>query len=307
MGLFEPTCRGSTSKRCTDAPSFRHGRTHYFLGSGQHEWGTSFREFPLDTLRLHAANKRIDWGDLLFITEARARHEELARRDIRDFEELARSYDQEICALKTQIADLKKEMDQYVEQIEEAEQERDKARDENAGLRYQLKELRAKLFEETGEAMDASIPLVDDYEDMPQWATNYLAGRLVLHPRAQRGLKDAQFSDPALVCQALLLLANEYRDMRLGTLSQSNYREALERLGLEDRASITKSRAGEEGDAYFIRYPTPSSSRQFLHSHLRKGTSRDERNCLAIYFFWDKDLGQVVVGWLPSHLDNRLT
>ena len=267
----------------------------------------AFASFLLDTLRLHAANKRFDWEDLLFITEVRARREELARRDIRDFEELIRSYDQEIAAYKMQITDLKKEMDQYVEQIDEAEQERDKARDENAGLRYQLQELRGKLFEKTGEAIDASIPMVDNYEDMPQWATNHLAGRLVLHPRALRGLKEAQFSDPALVCQALLLLANEYRDMRLGTLGQSNYTEALERLGLEDRASITKSRAGEEGDAYYIRYPAPSSSRQFLHSHLRKGTSRDERNCLAIYFFWDKDSSQVVVGWLPSHLDNRLT
>ena len=25
------------------------------------------------------------------------------------------------------------------------------------------------------------------------------------------------------------------------------------------------------------------------------------------YFFWDEDTNQVVVGWLPSHLSNRIS
>ena len=41
--------------------------------------------------------------------------------------------------------------------------------------------------------------------------------------------------------------------------------------------------------------------------HIRKGRDHDARHCLAIYFFWDEETRQVVVGWLPSHLDNRLT
>ena len=214
-----------------------------------------FTGFLLDTLRLHAANKRFDWEDLLFITEARARSEELARRDIHDIRALARSYDQEIVALRLQIGDLNKEIDQYVDQIEEAEQERDKVRDENAGLRYQLQEFRSSLFEKTGEAPDASVPLVDNYEDMPEWVGNHLAGRLVLHARALRGLKDAQFSEPKLVCQALLLLANEYRDMRLGNGSRQDYELALKRLELQDGQSITESRAGEEGETYIVIWP----------------------------------------------------
>ncbi len=267
----------------------------------------AFTSFLLDTLRLHAANKRFDWGDLLFISEARARREELARRDIHDIEALAESYDQEIDALKQQIEDLKKETDQYVDQIEEVEQERDRAREENSGLRYQVRELRSRLYEQTGEAPDASASLVDTYDDLPEWIRNCLAGRLELHSRAEKGLKSARFNDPHLVCRALLLLANEYRDMRLGEGSQQEYEVALQRLELRDGPSITDSRAGEEGETYYVRYPLPSSPRRFLELHLRKGSSKDERYSLAIYFFWDKDKSQVVVGWLPSHLDNRQT
>lgn len=267
----------------------------------------AFTSFLLDTLRLHAANKRFDWGDLLFISEARARREELARRDIHDIEALAKSYDQEIDALKQQIEDLKKEIDQYVDQIEEVEEERDKARNDNAGLRYKNQELRSSLFKKTGEMPDASVSLVDHYDDLPDWVRNCLAGRLELHSRAEKGLKSARFNDPHLVCQALLLLANEYRDMRLGEGSQQEYETALQRLELRDGPSITDSRAGEEGETYYVRYPTPSSPRRFLELHLRKGSSKDERHSLAIYFFWDKDKSQVVVGWLPSHLDNRQT
>jgi len=46
---------------------------------------------------------------------------------------------------------------------------------------------------------------------------------------------------------------------------------------------------------------------KLLNLHLRKGTTKDDRYCLAIYFFWDDEKRRVVVGWLPSHLDNRLT
>jgi hypothetical protein len=45
----------------------------------------------------------------------------------------------------------------------------------------------------------------------------------------------------------------------------------------------------------------------FLDLHLRKGSTKDDQYCLAIDFFWDDQEQQVVVGWLPGHLDNRMT
>ena len=47
--------------------------------------------------------------------------------------------------------------------------------------------------------------------------------------------------------------------------------------------------------------------RRFLECHLKRGNSREPRNCLRIYFFWDEDDELIVVGHLPSHLTNEQT
>lgn len=60
-------------------------------------------------------------------------------------------------------------------------------------------------------------PIPDDYDEMGKWTHTYLAGRLILLGRARRGeLKTAAFEDVGLVYRSLLLLAFEYRDMRMG-------------------------------------------------------------------------------------------
>jgi hypothetical protein len=42
--------------------------------------------------------------------------------------------------------------------------------------------------------------------------------------------------------------------------------------------------------------------------HLKPGrNTRDPTRCLRIYFFWDDEEEQAVVGWLPGHLESRLT
>jgi hypothetical protein len=42
--------------------------------------------------------------------------------------------------------------------------------------------------------------------------------------------------------------------------------------------------------------------------HLKNGgNTRDPMRCLRIYFFWDDDEQQVVVGSLPAHLENHMT
>ena len=81
----------------------------------------------------------------------------------------------------------------------------------------------------------------------------------------------------------------------------------LQELGLELAPSISSSRAGEAGDEYYVTYPLEGETKRMLEQHLRKGSGREERFCLRIYFFWDKDSKKVIIGWLPSHLDTRAT
>lgn len=137
--------------------------------------------------------------------------------------------------------------------------------------------------------------------------SEYLAGRLVPHPRAIRSLKDADYENHELVAESLLLLANGYRDYCMGREPKQNFDTGCQELHLTCTGSIAEHKAGEHGDTYYVRFPVGSLKKRFLESHLRKGTSREARHCLAIYFFWDSDTQQVVVGWLPSHLKNDLT
>jgi len=44
-----------------------------------------------------------------------------------------------------------------------------------------------------------------------------------------------------------------------------------------------------------------------MDRHLVKGTSRDPRFCMRIYFFWDDEENVVVVGHLPGHLTTAAT
>ena len=68
--------------------------------------------------------------------------------------------------------------------------------------------------------------------------------------------------------------------------------------GIEHSRSISETRAGEQGEEYYIRY---KGRREFLEWHLKKGTSRDGARDLRIYFFWDGEDEEIVI--LASFLD----
>ena len=177
-------------------------------------------------------------------------------------------------------------------------------------LRNQVVALRAALESRDGKKVDAGVEIPQDFDEMPEWTSKHLAGRLVLMNRAVRALSDAEYEDPPKVYRALLLLANEYRDMQVGMGEDSKaiFDRACEQQHLRVGGSIAETQAGAFGDNYFARWPLGSSQKVFIDSHLRSnGNSRDPKRCLAIYYFWDDDSQQVIVASLPGHLPNRLT
>lgn len=267
-----------------------------------------FTDFLVGRLFQRAALGRVDWGNLVFVLEARAKQAELSRTQAVSDKDWRTLYEQEIAAQSQKIAELEKEAEEHSDDAIQTKRERDAIKEENRQLHYQLEILRQALSERTGGRSETDIPLPDNYDEAQEWANRHLIGRLVLHSRALRGLKDAIFEDVSLVYKALLLLANEYRNQCLGRDGANGaFKKKCEELGLNFARSISKERAGEQGDEYFVRYPMSSSPKQFLEWHLRKGSTKDNRFCLGIYFFWDDNAQHVVVGWLPSHLDNRMT
>ncbi len=291
------------------------------------EGESAFAEFLLHKAREHASSRDVNWGGALFYPDARSRRAQLVQERIR--EEIRRQVEaNEVAALKGQLATVEKAYAEQVAALEakvqdseqvaqtyfelallhEAELER--SRRECYSLQIQVDQLRAALKEKTGQSPDFGKKLPAAFADIPDWSEKELAGRLVLHPRAVQGLKRASFRDCSLVCRALLLLADEYRQMRLGVEPEAArvaWQKGLDELGLEFAPAITKERAGEHGDTYFVEYPPHNPRRRLLEFHLRRGSTKDDRYCLRIYFFWDDEVRKVVVGWLPSHLETRAT
>lgn len=195
--------------------------------------------------------------------------------------------------------------------LAEADQERDEARrraDEARGEVYRLNQRIRTLEDQVKAKGDAAIvpPLPDSIGDLKDWADKHLAGSVVMANRALRGAKESEYEDPALVYHALLLLRDYYVPMRRdgGDELAKAYAESLASHSLEEAGSITAARRGEQGDEYIILH---NGKKRELDRHLKKGNSRDSRHCFRLYFFWDDEDEQVVVGWLTSHLDTRKT
>lgn len=151
-----------------------------------------------------------------------------------------------------------------------------------------------------------------DLADIESWLAKQFPQRVMLLPRALRGLKKSKFGDAATVYASISLLGREYWESRTSDPHQAPSRlrivnEKLAALGLELGPTISESRAGEQGQEYYVNYPIGSDKHELLALHLKKGVAHDERLCLRIYFFWCYSTRRVVIGWLTSHLDTRAT
>jgi hypothetical protein len=178
---------------------------------------------------------------------------------------------------------------------------------QNDWMRSELDRLRQEVKRLTGDRADAPIPFPTGLGKVGEWAHQAVPGRLMLLPRAIKAAKQGLYRDTEHVFRALLLLADEYRDMRIGGGSEtkSRFDGALQDLHLRCEPTLSDARYGEFGDTYFVER---HGQRRALDMHLKNGgNTRDPTRCLRIYFFWDDDEKQVVVGFLPGHLENRLT
>ena len=282
----------------------------WFWNYGDERGERAYTSFLIDTAHRVASTSRTDWTGLYFVPDARILAAEL---EMAHAAHLANAPERElamqnhIAALQRKLQTAEDENADWLTELENATAEAEYYKQENAALRLRLDALRAHLIRQNGESPDAEIPIPDSYKEMSEWVKEHLAGRLILHPRAERALSKAEYTEVGMVYRALLILANEYRDSRMGIGTDEAFRDVLAQYGMNFSGSIDKSRAGQEGEAYYVKYPIGSSQRVFLQFHIVRGNSREDRYCMRIYFFWDEDTNQVVVGWLPSHLSNRIS
>lgn len=167
-----------------------------------------------------------------------------------------------------------------------------------------IRSLRAALAGKRDAAQEgAGAEAWTSLEALPAWADANI-DRVVILPRALAEAKKASYENPERVHQALELLATTYTGVKANTVRREALKEGAQQLGLFIGGSVDPSRAGMEGHEYFVNY---GGRRRFLDQHLGRGTSRDPRYAMRIYFFFDDESSRVVVGWLPTHLSNSLS
>jgi len=172
--------------------------------------------------------------------------------------------------------------------------------------------LQRRVMDLEGALESAGRPVSEEalphtYDELKNWADRTLTGRVHLTPRAQREAKDASFNDPELVHRCLRVLGNEYWQMRTqgGNEAQSRCDEAFSNLGVRNERTGQEHLLREQGDTFVIPWG-PRKEKRELAWHLKNGgNTRDPERCLRIYYFWDDETEQVVVGSLPGHLKTR--
>lgn len=140
-------------------------------------------------------------------------------------------------------------------------------------------------------------------DDLAEWADLH-ADAVTILPRAIAEAKKSVFENHVLVFEALDMLANLYRLVKRSEAPREDLKARADALGLFMGGSVDPGIARAYRDAYFVMY---GGRRRWLDQHVGRGTSRDPRYSLRIYFFWDDESERVVVGWLPTHLPNSMT
>jgi hypothetical protein len=272
----------------------------------------AFQDFLMKKMWVTMPRVPFPWQPLVFVPDARVvESEERARERLggeacRDCQE---QYDKQAEALKDKIRSAEEEVEKWLQAADDYSKELDYEKHRSIVLQCAVESLRAQLEEKTGKSLDEEVPIPETYEGMQEWVEEHLAGRLVFLPRAARAVKDAVYEDVPLVYKGLLLLANEYRNMRLRVeeAGKEKFEARCGELGLRFGGSMTEVAAGQYESEYYVDYPVGSGLKHKLEFHLRKGSTKDDRLCLGIYFFWDDQARLVVVGSLPAHLRTRAT
>ncbi len=206
---------------------------------------------------------------------------------------------------------LEKDKVTYQGLVEQYEKERDLAQEEaqqmvaaNNNLRRRVRSLEEQI--RSFSTASAAPPIPSSLDAFETWCREHLSGSVEVHNRALQGVKKSRYEDVSLIYRALLVLRDAYVPMKRdgGLEKRDAFENACRTLGLTEEPTFSGGGWGEEGETYLVRY---AGRRARLDRHLKKGTSRDERYSFRLYFFWDEGGEQVVVGWLPSHLDTRIT
>ena len=220
---------------------------------------------------------------------------------------LVARYEDEIARLTAVIETKNAEHDEWLVQadadLRTAEAMEKAAKDESRLLRQRLEALEHSLRDNDRDLPDEPL---ERYEDIEAWAEKHLVGSIWIAPKAIRQVRKADFADIGLFWKTLLMLRDFYVPMRRnsGAPQRAAYENALKELGLEDSGCFGNPNDIQQFPEYKVTY---GREELWCHDHIKFGSGYDSRNMFRIYYNWHKDDQVLVIGHMPTHLDNMRT
>jgi len=283
-----------------------HDFTDY---KGKHFGAEAFQRYLKKTLFNEIRFAPLDREFVPTLTDIRRRRLETERENATESDSsLLPLYEDEIETLKKDVEELNELLAARGREIKEKEQQIQDLNREISGLKAKITSLNRKEAARPSSTWNWKdhVPADEEctWDNLIEWADTELAGRLLLHSRARRMLKDAEYEDPILAYKALALLAGPYREMNLkgGNIEEprKQWKEGLKSLHLKEEPSLGESKTGgNNAEEYEIVH---NDKRFFLERHLKKGNSWDRRHCFRVYYCFDNSDNQVLVGGMPHHL-----
>ena len=230
---------------------------------------------------------------------ARRQEQNRKRKDAKSNEELLAVAEAENEDMQRQR---EKDMADQDALLGEAEKERDEAIAERNEARNRVVSLEARIqYLESLSPREAPV-IPKNFDGLEDWSRKHLAGKVQVLNRAVRAAENSQKEcgpgNIRLAYESLLILRDCYVPMRRegGKELKAEYQRRLQEKGLEETSSFAGAGAGRHGETYFVKH---AGRRRELERHLKKGAGK---NCFRLYFFWDEEARQVVVGSFPKHL-----
>lgn len=217
----------------------------------------------------------------------------LAERKAPDVELLA-ARQKLIDSLERQLAEKIKEIDDFCEQADAAEERAKAAEQENRSLLYKIRQLQDALAVGGG-TPTAEPPLPQNWSEFPDWLDKTFPDRIVLTTSARKMVRSPEYEDVGLVARAISWLANEQYARRLNGGGTTRDEEI--------EPGIRNAFCG--GDTYETSW---QGRRYQVDQHVKTGgNTRDPKRCLRIYYFWEPDQQQTVIDHLPAHRHTSAT
>lgn len=179
--------------------------------------------------------------------------------------------------------------------------------EENARLRWRVRMLTEEVEQKSGTPIDTNVPIPSSLGELRQWSEQHLTGRVAITSKAARAARKSSFKDVELAYRAVLVMANQYYQMRVngGDEHRQALENALQSLGLRNERSGEECFLREQGDEFLVDW---GRGKRLLDWHLKTpGNTRDPERCFRLYYFWDDETQQVVIGSMPDHLQTRAT